>query len=125
MPIWIFMVIMCLLIPIIMVLFGRCFMIKAPKEINYVFGYRTSMSMKNRDTWEFAHKLLGKIWFFVGIVLLPLSVIPMLFVIGCSEDSVGTVGTAVMMVDMVLMIITIIPVEIKLNKVFDKQGNRK
>ena len=34
---------------------------KAPKEINSVFGYRTSMSMKNKDTWEFAHKYCGKV----------------------------------------------------------------
>ena len=54
---WIYMLIMDLLIPTVMVLFGRAFLKKAPKEINYVFGYRTSRSMKNRDTWEFAHQV--------------------------------------------------------------------
>ena len=43
---WIYMLIMDLLIPIIMILFGQAFLKKAPKEINYVFGYRTSRSMK-------------------------------------------------------------------------------
>ena len=59
---WIFMLIMDLLLPFTMIGFGRYFMKKAPKEINSVFGYRTSMSMKNKDTWEFAHKYCGKVW---------------------------------------------------------------
>lgn len=36
--------------PVTMVGFGRLFMAKAPKNINMLFGYRTAMSMKNRDT---------------------------------------------------------------------------
>ena len=47
---WIFMLIMDLLIPVTMIGFGSYFMKNAPKEINAVFGYRTSMSMKNKDT---------------------------------------------------------------------------
>ena len=50
------------LLPFTMIGFGRYFMKKAPKEINSVFGYRTSMSMKNKDTWEFSHKYCGKVW---------------------------------------------------------------
>ena len=57
---WIFMLIMDLLLPFTMIGFGRYFMKKAPKEINSVFGYRTSMSMKNKDTWEFAHNIVVK-----------------------------------------------------------------
>ena len=48
MAFWIFMLIMDLLLPFTMIGFGRYFMKKAPKEINSVFGYRTSMSMKNK-----------------------------------------------------------------------------
>ena len=51
---WIYMLIMDLLVPVTLIGFGKYFKTKAPKEINAVFGYRTSMSMKNRDTWEFA-----------------------------------------------------------------------
>ena len=71
---WIFMLIMDLLLPFTMIGFGRYFMKKAPKEINSVFGYRTSMSMKNKDTWEFAHKYCGKVWYVCGMVMLPITV---------------------------------------------------
>ena len=69
MEFWIFMVIMDLLLPFMMIGFGKYFMKKAPKEINSVFGYRTSMSMKNKDTWEFAHKYCGKVWYVCGMVI--------------------------------------------------------
>ena len=52
---WIFMLIMDLLTPAIMIGFGRGFMKHPPKTINMVYGYRTSMSMKNKETWDFAH----------------------------------------------------------------------
>ena len=42
---WIFMLIMDLLLPFTMIGFGRYFMKKAPKEINSVFGYRTSITL--------------------------------------------------------------------------------
>ena len=49
------MLVMNLLIPATMAGFGRAFLKKAPGKINYAFGYRTSMSMKNKDTWDYAH----------------------------------------------------------------------
>ena len=122
---WIYMLIMDLLIPTVMVLFGRAFLKKAPKEINYVFGYRTNMSMKNKDTWDFAHKYFGKRWFCLGWLLIPISVIPMLFVIGKGEDIIGTVGMVVMVIDLILLIAPIFPTERALKKIFDKDGNKR
>lgn len=72
---WIFMMIMSLLIPITMIGFGSHFIKNAPKDINYLFGYRTGMSMKNKDTWEYAHHYSGKIWRITGWVTLIISII--------------------------------------------------
>lgn len=30
-----------------------------PKEINWSYGYRTSTSMKNKQTWDFAQRFMG------------------------------------------------------------------
>ena len=122
---WIFMLAMNLLFPLIMIVMGRYFMKKSPKEINYIFGYRTNMSMKNKDTWDFAHKYFGKLWFRLGWLLIPISVIPMLFVIGKGEDIIGTVGMVVMVIDLILLIAPIFPTERALKKVFDKDGNKR
>ena len=51
-----------LVIPIIMIGFGFLFGKRPPKEINYLCGYRTRMSMKNIDTWVFAHRYCGRLW---------------------------------------------------------------
>ena len=122
---WIFILAMNLLFPLIMIVMGRYFMKKSPKEINYIFGYRTNMSMKNKDTWDFAHNYFGKLWFRLGWLLIPISVIPMLFVIGKGEDIIGTVGMVVMVIDLILLIAPIFPTERALKKVFDKDGNKR
>ena len=122
---WIFILAMNLLFPLIMIVMGRYFMKQSPKEINYIFGYRTNMSMKNKDTWDFAHKYFGKRWFRLGWLLIPISVIPMLFVIGKVEDIIGTVGMVVMVIDLILLIAPIFPTERALKKIFDKDGNKR
>ena len=58
---WIFMLVMDLLIPVTMVFIGKRFQKKPPKEINGIYGYRTAMSMKNKETWKYAHRCCGKL----------------------------------------------------------------
>ena len=120
---WIYMLIMDLLIPTVMVLFGRAFLKKAPKEINYVFGYRTSRSMKNRDTWEFAHRYCGKIWFICGLVLIPIVAGIMLCFIGADTKTVGYVGASMLVFPLLLIILSVILTERALKNTFDKSGN--
>ena len=122
---WIFMLVMDLLFPVIMIVMGRYFMKKSPKEINYIFGYRTNMSMKNKDTWNFAHKYIGKLWFYLGLLLIPITVIPMLFVLGGTEDVVGTMGCIICVIALIILIVPIFPTERALKMNFDKDGNRK
>ena len=122
---WFFMLAMGLLFPAIMILFGAVFTKTAPKKINYIFGYRTDISMKNRDTWEFAHKYIGKLWFRFGLLLIPITVIPMLFVISKTENIVGTVGLIVGFINTIVLIVPIFFTEKALNKAFDKDGKRK
>ena len=122
---WIFMLLMDLLIPLTMVVFGKMFMTKSPKNINVVFGYRTTMSMKNKDTWEFAHKYCGKLWLKCGLVLLPLSIVPLIFTFNKGTDIIGTVGGIVCVVQLILPIGSIFPTEAALKKTFDRNGIRR
>lgn len=122
---WIFLLIMNMLIPITMIGFGKMFLNHVPKQINMAFGYRTNMSMKNQDTWEFAHKYCGKIWYICGLILLPLSIIPMFFLINSTEDTVGTLSGIICAIQLVFLIGTIFPTEMALKKTFDKNGRRR
>ena len=122
---WIFMMITNVLIPLTMVGFGKYFIKNAPKEINMIFGYRTTMSMKNKDTWAFAHKYCGKLWLKLGYILLVASAIAMFVVIGKDENVIGSFGGIVCGVQMVFLIGTIFTTEKALRKTFDKDGNKK
>lgn len=122
---WFFMLLMNAIVPFTMIGFGKMFLNNAPGEINWAFGYRTSMSMKNRDTWEFAHKYIGKIWYTWGIFLLAPSILPLFFVINRGEDAIGTLGGIIFMVQIVFLIGSIFPTEKALRKTFDKNGNRR
>lgn len=119
------MLVIDLLIPLTMIIFGRIFMRSAPKEINSTFGYRTGRSMQNKDTWVFAHRYFGKIWFIGGLVLLPVSAIAMIFTLGQSEHTVSYVGAAICLAQLVLMALAIIPTEVALKKNFDSNGQKR
>ncbi|MFC4805127.1 SdpI family protein [Filifactor villosus] len=122
---WIFMLVMDLLIPFTMLGFGRLFSKNPPKEINMMFGYRTSMSMKNKETWDFAHKHFGRLWYISSLVIFPLSLFPLLFVIGKSDDVIGKVGGTICFLQFIPFIGSIFPTELALRKNFDKDGRRK
>lgn len=122
---WIFMLVMDLLIPLTMLVLGRNFMKKAPAEINPIFGYRTAMSMKNRETWEFAHKYCGKIWYVCGWIMLPITVILLLLVMGRDEECVEMAGGMICLLQMIPLLGSIIPTEIALRRTFDQNGEKK
>lgn len=121
---WFFIFIMLLLIPFTMIFFGRYFIKSAPKDINAAFGYRTSMSMKNKETWHFAHNYCGKLWYHIGKVLLPVSIVPMFFVIGKDKDTIGYFSLLFLAIQMICLIGAIFPTEKALRRNFDENGNR-
>ena len=125
MEFWIFMLIMNMLLPATMLGFGWIFLHKAPKSINWAYGYRTAMSTQNQDTWDFAHQYAGKLWFKWGKWLLVISVVVMLLLIGQSEAMIGTVGGVLCMVELVPLVYVIIPTEKALKQTFDSKGNRR
>ena len=81
--------------------------------------------MKNKDTWEFAHHYCGRLWLVLGMIMLPLSVIPMLFFINQDIDVVGIAGGIIEGIQVVVLLISIFPTEKALKKTFDENGNRR
>ena len=122
---WIFMLVVSILVPVTMLLFGRMFLKDPPKSVDRIFGYRTQMSMKNEDTWEFAHRCCGKIWWRLGWILLAVSIVIMFLVRGKSDDAVGLVGGILCAAEVAPLLLSIIPVEKALKKEFDEYGFRR
>ena len=44
-----------------------------PKNINYLYGYRTNSSMKSQERWSFAQTYSSKLMIFLGISIALLS----------------------------------------------------
>ena len=114
------MLVMDLLVPLTMIYFGLRFEKNAPKEINATFGYRTTMSMKNQETWKFAHKYAGKLWKVCGWLVLLISVVVMFFALGKDIIVMSIIGGVVCAIQIVVMICTMIPTEIALKKTLTK-----
>ena len=122
---WVYMLFCVLLIPLVMIGFGKRFSKAPPETIQGLFGYRSSMSMKNQDTWTFAHAFCGRLWHRMGWVLLPLSVLPMLFLLGEDADALGIAGSVICAVQLAPMLLSILLTERALRRTFDKNGVRR
>ncbi len=122
---WAFMFLMDLLVPLTMIYFGSRFEKNAPREINPAFGYRTTMSMKNKETWKFAHEYIGKLWKTCGWFIIPASSAGMLFALGKDVVGVSVIGGVICTVQIIIMICTVIPTEMALKKNFDQYGIRR
>lgn len=89
---WWFMFVCNLLIPAILILAGRMMWKHCPKKINGVLGYRTARSMKNMDTWKFAHEYCGRLWWKTGWIMLVPSVLVQIPFVHSNDDMIGLVG---------------------------------
>ena len=122
---WLFVTVMDLLVPAIMLYFGRRFQKKPPEKINQIYGYRTARSMKNQETWRFAHETCGRLWVRLGAVLLLLSLAAAAMTFGRGVETAGILSAVVVVVQVVVVIGSIVPVERALKRNFDDQGRKR
>lgn len=124
---WLICLGMDLIIPAVMILFGKRFLEKPPKSINSSYGYRTSRSMKNQETWDFAHQVCGRIWLKMGkwmLVLSVLAALASLLFLGRGPEAINIACCVLAGIQIVVMLGTIFPVERALKKNFDRFGRR-
>jgi len=55
--------------PIVLMMLGLGYLIFAPKEANYLFGYRCAFGMGSVEAWRFTQRLAGITWSVLGLVL--------------------------------------------------------
>lgn len=121
---WLFMTVCCLAIPLSMIIGGASYIKKTPK-FSGISGYRTAMSMKNADTWAFAHGYMGRIWKKWGIWMLIGTVPIMLYCMGGTEDEVGLWGGIVCLIQTIAICIPLIMTERALKRNFHRDGTRR
>lgn len=125
MALWIVWLIVDLIVPITMILFGKLFVDNPPKNVNAFYGYRTHLSMKNQDTWDFAHRYNGKVWFITGLVMLFTTILAMVFLLWSNDTVICIAGLLICVVQLAILLGTIPVIEKALRKNFDENGNQK
>ena len=121
---YIFMFVMSLVIPAVMIIIGAFFLKRPPKKINGIYGYRTALSRKSQETWDFAHHYSGRLYLIIGLIMVIPSVIVMLLACGRDMDTVGWIVGGVELVQCVFLILPIIFTELALRRNFDENGRK-
>ena len=122
MSLWWILFVCGLIIPTIMIVCGTFMWKRPPKKVNGIIGYRSARSMKNADTWKFAHSFCGKLWLITGLVIFTVSVaVPCPFY-DAADKTAGTVSGILIAVQLAAILASVIPTEIALKKRFTDDG---
>ncbi len=114
-----------LLIPITLIVAGRMMWKHCPKEINKYIGYRTNRSMKNMDTWKFAHDYCGRLWWRIGWIMLFLSILLQIPFFDSTIDMIGIVCGMICSVQVIILMASTFFTEKALKKTFFENGTRR
>lgn len=114
-----------LIIPAVM-LFGGYMMRKCPpKNISRWVGFRTVLSMKNADTWAFAHACCGRVWWKNGWISLVLSMLVQLPFAKAGEETLETLALVMVLAQSFVLLGTVVYVQRELKRTFDERGRRR
>ncbi len=122
---WWFILICDCVIPITMILGGRIMWKHCPNQINGMVGYRTKRSMKNMDTWKFAHDYVGKLWWKIGWIMLAPTILVHLPFWGATDNTIGFLCIIIMIVQSIFFIGSIFLTEKALKENFDENGVKR
>ena len=114
-----------LLIPVVVIVTGRIMWKHYPKNINGLVGYRTTLSMKNMDTWRFANEHCGRLWWKIGWIMIIPSALIHIPLYHSVENTIGIAGLILVAIQCFIMVASIYPTEKALKKHFNDDGTRR
>lgn len=119
---WIFMFIMTLLVPLSLILVW-CVCPKV-QNVNSIIGYRTSRSMRNQSTWDYAQKTCARysLKMFLPTTILAIVIMPLC--INMDLDAIGWIGLGITIAQLLSYIVIIYLTEKELKNEFDT-GSKK
>lgn len=121
---WVFILICDLALPVTLIVFGKLYTKGEPRDMSALYGFRTKMSMLNRETWIFAHVYCGKLWLKLGWLVLGGTMVLMISIYGERNVKIGILGSIIFVLQILLCAFTVILTEKALRRTFDKDGER-
>lgn len=55
--------------PVILLVMGLIYLLAAPKEANYILGYRCYYGMGSEEAWRFTQRIAGMVFGVLGLIL--------------------------------------------------------
>ena len=117
---WILSFLSAQVIPVTVLAAGYYYKNRVPKTMKT--GYRTARSTRSRETWVFAHRMLGRLWRPLGWVLLTVSFFGMFAVLIINKDALEKATSVLAIAQTVVMVGSLISVERALKQNFDENG---
>lgn len=114
-----------LLVPVIVIITGRMMWKHYPKNVNGLIGYRTTLSMRNIDTWKFANEYCGRLWYRIGILMLIFSIIICLLFFKASYNTAFMASLILIAIQCIILVATIFPTENALKREFPEERTRR
>lgn len=114
-----------LIIPAVMLFGGYMMKTCPPRSISRWVGFRTALSMKNTDTWAFAHVCCGMVWWKTGWISLALSVLVQLPFAKAGEETLGMLALMMVLAQFIVLLGTVVYVQKELKRTFDECGRRR
>lgn len=114
-----------LLVPVIVIITGRMMWKHYPKNVNGLIGYRTTLSMRNIDTWKFANEYCGRLWYRIGILMLIFTIVIFLLFFKASFNTAFMASLILIAIQCIILVATIFPTENALKREFPEEGRRR
>ena len=111
--------------PLLLLGFGLLYLLAPPKEANYSLGYRFWWSMASLDAWQFTHRLVGRLWSAMGLVLTVLMALICNAFRRMAPMTMMWTAFGCLIFELVLVAASCIFVNVKVMKIFDKDGFRR
>lgn len=122
---WAFTLVTTLIVPVLVLIYGIHYSKNgAPKNIEGHSGFRSRRATKSWDAWVFTHKLASKIWKISGIIMIPVTVVMMIFAIKFSVEMLTFYGSLLFAIQGFVFVGTVIYVENQIKKNFNDYGVR-
>ena len=111
--------------PIVLVLAGLSYLLLAPKEANYYFGYRTAFGMGSVAAWRHTQKVAG--WMFAGVGLVLTVIMLMVCVPFGGLEPMTAVWRAAkcMIAEAVIALIVVLSINSVAAFTYDYKGNKR
>ncbi len=122
---WAFSLIITLIVPVLVLIYGLHYGKNgAPQNIEGHSGFRSRRATKSWDAWVFTHKLAAKIWKITGIIMIPVTVVMMIFAVKFSVEMLTYYSSVVFAIQGFTFVGTVIYVENQIKKNFNDYGVR-